>query len=63
MSEEKKVENVEIKDIELGNTSGGYGMPQYTCVNPKCSQYLVYLQFQPDNNECPICHNQMGKVL
>ena len=68
MSDEKRVSNVPDKELEkvTGGVGGNGGIglySMYTCVNPQCSQYLVYLQFQPQGNACPVCGQQMGGIV
>lgn len=58
-----KIEILSDEEMEKVTGGGSVGMySAYTCVNPTCSKYLVYLQFQPPGNECPECGGQMGGV-
>lgn len=55
--------NKNLTDDETEKVAGGFkDFVQYTCVNPACSEYLNYLQFQPAGNRCPVCGGIMGKV-
>ena len=62
-TEDKRIED-NILSEELENVTGGIGYYKaYTCVNENCSQYLIYLQFQPEGNACPVCGQQMGGIM
>lgn len=56
-------DKVELLDEEVKNAAGGIkGMTKYTCVNPACSEYLIYLDYQTPNNRCPVCGQICGRV-
>lgn len=53
-----------ITDEEIGAVNGGVNPGRfYTCSNPTCSEYLVYLPYQPAGNKCPICGIEMATVF
>lgn len=61
--ESNYTEKIKLSDEKLKNATGGNsGMRQYTCVNPACSEYLIYLQFQPSGNKCQVCGQLMGII-
>ena len=52
--------NKELENVAAGSMNMTH---RYTCVNPNCSMYLRYLQFQPPMGKCEVCGEFVGEVM
>lgn len=56
--------DMELSDKEVESVAAGMiSHRRYTCVNPACSMYLRYLDFQPPLGKCEECRQNVGEVL